>query len=87
MFKCDKCGLCCQALATVDMLAHLDRGDGICKFYISESKLCSIYDTRPLLCRVDECYDAIFAKYMSKEEYEQINYHACQQLKSMIAQK
>ena len=64
------------------MLAFLDRGDGVCRYFVAESNLCSIYEERPLLCRVDESYDAIFAGQMTREEYEQLNYDACKAIKS-----
>lgn len=51
MFKCDCCGACCRHLNLSALYAELDRGDGTCK-YLS-GNLCSIYEKRPLLCRVD----------------------------------
>lgn len=80
MFKCDKCGLCCKSLAGNPIYADLDRGDGICKYLVNN--LCSIYDARPLLCRIDEAYNVIFKYYMSKEEYYANNYKMCNMLKS-----
>ena len=84
MFRCDKCGLCCRSIAGIEIYANLDRGDGICKFLNEESNLCEIYDERPLLCNVDKSYDYFFSSYMTKEEYEAVNYAACQQLKSKL---
>lgn len=81
MFTCDKCGLCCQSLAGIELFQHLDRGDGVCKYFDPVTRLCSIYEERPLLCRVDESYDAIFSAYLSREEYNQMNYESCVRLK------
>lgn len=80
-FVCDKCGKCCRHLDTSSAYAELNRGDGVCRHL--EGKLCSIYATRPLLCRVDESYDALFKGKMSKEEYYKLNYMACDIIKKM----
>lgn len=79
MFKCDKCGQCCKSLHLSSNYADLDRGDGICKHL--KNNLCSIYDDRPLKCRIDESYKAFFKKQMSYEEYTQRNYECCEILK------
>lgn len=79
MFPCDKCGACCRNLHLSPLYAELDRGDGVCK-YLSEN-LCSIYESRPLLCRVDESYEKFFKEVMSIEEYYRINQEICKKLK------
>lgn len=80
MFKCDKCGLCCKNLQLSEIYSDLHNGDGICK-YLKENE-CSIYENRPLLCRVDECYEKIFKKLYSIEEYYEFNYKICKYLKN-----
>lgn len=79
MFKCDKCGECCRNLHLSEIYADLDRGDGVCKYL--QGNLCSIYETRPRKCRVDDAYDALFAGTMTKEQYYQLNYESCHLLK------
>lgn len=79
MFPCDQCGACCRNLHLSPLYAELDRGDGVCK-YLS-GNLCSIYESRPLLCRIDESYEKFFKEVMSLEEYYQLNHDACQLLK------
>lgn len=81
MFHCTQCGCCCRSLKEIRLLQFLDRGDGICKYLNEASNLCEIYETRPLLCRVDECYSAFFAHSMSRHDYEELNYRACAELK------
>ena len=49
--------------------------------------LCSIYDFRPLLCRVDECYEKFFKDTMSLEEYYKANYDACNKMKKQEGEK
>lgn len=78
MFKCDKCGTCCRNLDKSELYSDLDRGDGICK-YLS-GNLCSIYNFRPLLCRVDESYNNYFINVMSRIEFYKLNYNACKEL-------
>lgn len=80
MFHCDKCGQCCRNLNRSDLYASLHNGDGICRYLRND--LCSIYEKRPLLCRVDESYEAIFAPYMTYETYLELNYQSCRQLKT-----
>lgn len=81
MFSCDRCGCCCRNLNKSDLYAELDRGDGTCIYLIGN--LCSIYEKRPLLCRVDECYKLFFSKSMSLEEYYFRNTQECEKMKKM----
>jgi hypothetical protein len=79
MFICDKCGECCRHLERSDVYSDLNRGDGVCIYLTGD--LCSIYEQRPLLCRVDECYEAFFGGRYTREEYEKLNYDSCNLLK------
>lgn len=78
MFPCNKCGACCRNLDKSDLYAFLNRGDGVC-IYLKGND-CSIYDRRPLLCRIDECYDRFFSKFYTKEEYYELNRKVCKSL-------
>lgn len=64
----------------VSLYAHLDRGDGICKHL--KGNLCGIYDERPLICRVDDCYEQFFKGEYSRDEFYNLNYQVCNQLKT-----
>ena len=75
MFKCDVCGKCCRHLDRSEIYKDLDRGDGICRYL--EDNLCSIYDDRPLLCRVDDAYYKYFQNELSLDENYRLNYQAC----------
>lgn len=79
MFKCDCCGCCCRNIDKAQLYSHLDRGDGTCKYLIGN--FCSIYDNRPLFCRIDECYDLFFKDIMSRDEYYKLNMEECKKLK------
>ena len=79
MFVCDRCGACCHHLELSPLYKELDRGDGICK-YLS-GNLCSIYENRPLLCRVDASYDAFFKDVFTLEIYYNLNYRCSNKFK------
>ena len=81
MFLCDCCGLCCMNVALSEIYSDLDRGDGICKYFDCDTKLCTIYSIRPDRCNVDKMYKLYFEKYMTREEYYMLNYQACNKLK------
>ncbi len=49
MWECNKCGACCCLAGFI--IKELDRGDGVCRM-LSENNMCSIYETRPEICRV-----------------------------------
>lgn len=80
MFQCDKCGECCRHLDLSPIYHSLDRGDGVCK-YLDEN-LCIIYEKRPLLCRVDESYEAYFKDSITKSDYYKLNYENCNKIKN-----
>lgn len=79
MFPCDRCGQCCRNLQLSELYRDLDRGDGVCRYL--DGNLCSIYQTRPLLCRIDESYDRLFKDSMSREEFYRANLQVCSELK------
>ena len=79
MFKCNKCGVCCRNLDKSSIYDSLHNGDGVCRHLVND--ICSIYNERPLLCRVDESYDIYFKFSIDKDEYYKLNYEACKKLK------
>lgn len=86
-FACDRCGCCCMQLDLSEIYHDLDRGDGVCKYFDTETKLCSIYEKRPIKCNVDQMYHLFFEKKMTKEEFYEINHRACIELKRRRRQK
>lgn len=80
MFQCDKCGECCRHLDLSPIYHSLDRGDGVCKYL--NGNLCTIYENRPLLCRVDESYEAYFKDSITKSDYYRLNYENCNKIKN-----
>ena len=47
----------------------------------SQGDLYGIYNDKPLLCKVDECYDLFYNNLMNKRECYQLNYKSCLELK------
>jgi len=45
--------------------------------HLTKDNLCGIYETRPIVCNVDEGYKVFFAKVMSKEEWNKMNRDIC----------
>lgn len=85
MFPCEKCGACCRSLNTSPLYADLDRGDGVCRYL--QGNLCSIYEQRPMLCRIDQCYELFYKEQYSLEEYYQLNLDLCHILQQKEALK
>lgn len=82
-FRCTKCGLCCRSLGRNPIFREigLDRGDGICKFLDLDTNLCTIYEDRPLICRVDDMYEETqLSEQMSKAEWQRLNEEVCKKL-------
>ena len=82
MFKCDRCGECCKKLNKSPVYDELHNGDGVCRYLVEN--LCSIYEDRPLLCRIDESYEVLFKEQMDKSKYYELNYKFCNKLKKQI---
>jgi Fe-S-cluster containining protein len=65
-FECEQCGSCCRAVGCI---------------YLDGNK-CSIYDSRPALCRVSEGYGIFnFEQKMSYKEYIENNKLECIELR------
>lgn len=77
-FPCTKCGLCCQHIDFVPELAEYDIGNGICRYL--KDTLCSIYDIRPDICRVEVMYATKYNNLFSKDEFIRQNLLICKQL-------
>ena len=69
------------------MYEELDRGDGICKYFDIELRLCMIYEDRPQKCNIDKTYEIYFKEKISREQYYQLNYEVCDKLKKEEEEK
>ena len=63
------------------IFSDLDRGDGVCKYFVDTTRLCSIYKLRPILCNVDKAYENFYKNSMSQRDFYEINYESCRMLK------
>lgn len=58
--------------------------DGVCIYLDKNTNLCTIYDNRPLICRVDDIYDAGYYNNLSRSEYYKMNHECCEELKKLL---
>ena len=63
-------------------LMEFDRGDGACRYLVNNE--CSIYENRPLICRIDEMYEEEYSKSYTKEEFYQLNLKVCHELQAAV---
>lgn len=54
--------------------------DGVCKFLDKETNMCSIYDNRPIICRVDDFYYQYLPNIMSIGDFYTLNKEYCKLL-------
>lgn len=76
MFPCTGCGACCRMIKWVSELVefpHEIGEDGVCSKLVDNK--CTVYDDRPLICRVDD----LIGEGDKKKWYE-INAAACNKL-------
>ncbi len=83
-FECDKCGLCCRNVHLLPGYEFLNRGDGVCR-YLTADNHCSIYDHRPDVCNIDRLYESKVAGKMTREQFYELNYAVCNELKAKAA--
>ncbi|HED5923263.1 TPA: YkgJ family cysteine cluster protein [Escherichia coli] len=76
-FPCSQCGACCCHVNRAGETQCLDRGDGICRHYQTDSHLCAIYDKRPQICRVEDQYLLNYQSQYSWQEFIALNQAAC----------
>ncbi|MFZ7305199.1 YkgJ family cysteine cluster protein [Avibacterium avium] len=77
-FPCSSCGKCCERIGLNEQTKFLDRGDGICMNFDQNTRLCNIYNDRPLICRVKDYYLAHLSHQYSWEEFVRLNIEVCQ---------
>ena len=80
MFDCDGCGMCCRSVG--HLKPFLDSVDGVCVKFDTNTNRCKIYATRPLICRVDDYWEANLQNIITKDEWYKANEDACKKLLS-----
>ena len=78
-FPCSQCGLCCQHIDKVAQLHDYQLASGNCRFY-AEGVGCTIYENRPVVCKVDVGYEKFFSTIISKKDYYKENANTCNKL-------
>lgn len=79
-FPCNGCGLCCEQVHRSSETAFLDGGNGSCRHFDAAGRRCTIYASRPDICRVDRQYTLRFHSQCTWDEFVAINTRACRQL-------
>ena len=82
-FPCNACGLCCLRVNKSVETAFLDRGDGVCRHLNEQQHLCTIYDKRPLVCRVTDYYQENLSSEISWETFVELNVQICNELQRL----
>lgn len=88
-FSCCCCGACCRSLYMIPDLENTELSgfcgpDGVCIYLDKNTNLCTIYEDRPLLCRVDDQYDLLFRDKMTRSEYYKLQHEICKILDDNI---
>lgn len=81
-FLCSGCGACCVWAGRLKDMPQNPQ-TGACIHLTSDMK-CSIYDTRPDICRIDKMYEinsgSIDGIEMSRKEFYKLNTMACHRM-------
>lgn len=84
MYPCKRCGCCCRHAGETVLGRAIARPDGVCRYLDERTNRCTIYDRRPIFCRVDEGYEVYFKDRMSREEYYRKNLEMCRLLRGEV---
>lgn len=84
-FLCNQCGACCRLVSLAKETQFLDRGDGACRHFDDQTRLCTIYDTRPSICQIDKQYLLNYQHQFSWREFIDVNRIACLELEKLCA--
>lgn len=74
-YPCTKCGRCCEKAGLIPGFP-LPTHDLVCSAYDPKTKKCTQYETRPLVCRVDE-YHAAYLQSIPLALWYEANKTAC----------
>lgn len=84
IFPCAQCGCCCMSVNMSVFTIKFDRGDGICRYFEDKTRLCSIYEIRPFICRVDYQYENKYKSIYKWEDFCMLNAKCCEFLRNNI---
>ncbi len=81
-FPCTACGQCCKKVNLSEQTDYLNRGDGTCRHFSDSSLLCTIYEDRPLICRVEDYYEKHLSHLYEWDGFVKMNLEVCEQLQN-----
>jgi Fe-S-cluster containining protein len=82
--NCEACGAqCCRNWNIYQFDPTMVDKYGVCIYLNQETNKCTIYDTRPVFCRVHDYYVERMSSKMSFEEYMRSSYVGCKVLQNM----
>ena len=84
MFPCERCGCCCRRVGAVFFARHMAKPDGVCEYLDEATNLCTIYEERPIFCRVDELYEKNLSDKMSRADFYRINKEVCKKFQAEL---
>ena len=79
-FPCNGCGKCCRKVSNSPETKWLDRGDSVCRHFSEDRNSCTIYETRPLICRVEDYYDRYLSDKIHWDKFVKLNMEICHSL-------
>ena len=74
------CGKCCRKVNLSIQTQFLDRGDSVCRYLNEQTNLCSIYENRPIVCRIEDYYKAYLSDQIEWIDFIEINQIICNEL-------
>ena len=77
-FSCNGCGACCRRVYLIPDFPEPLKEDGSCE-HLQEDNSCGIYETRPLICKIDDFYDKHLSGHLPREEFHRMNAELCKQ--------
>lgn len=84
-FNCDNCNAYCCRMPAVREYGLPTLPDGTCAYLVDNK--CSIYASRPLVCRIDDGWRAYFSEQMTLDEWREWNREWCSKLAERAASK
>ncbi len=76
-FICSACAACCKRAGTIPGFPEPVDAQGVC-LHLQADGRCSIYEQRPLICRVDKLYKVLgYDQKMSLKDYYIYNNTIC----------
>ena len=83
-FPCTKCGLCCMRAGTVENFPYKTDYNGVCEKYDLQKRECTIYEDRPIVCRIDDYYDKYLSANMDRNHWHHYNAQMCNKMINQV---